>query len=552
VSHPSIEASYRRRWLILAVLCLSLVMIVMGNISLNIAIPTLTDDLHANFSELQWMVDAYSLLFAGLLLPAGALADRFGRKGALQGGLAVFGLGSLYASFASHPWQIIAARGLMGVAAAFVMPGTLSILASVFPPRERPQAIALWAGVAGASVTVGMLWSGVLLDNFWWGSVFLTNVPIVLVALALGYFLLPTSRDPNQAPLDRPGALLSVAALSAFLYGVIEAPEIGWADTKTVVALVLSAILVVAFIWWERRAPEPMLNLSYFSDRRFTIGCVSISTAFFALFGCYFLLTQYLQLVKGFDPLVAGLYALSAGVTSMVFSPLSARLVQRAGYRPVLVSGLLSVAAGMATLAYLSLTSPGWVVVLGMGLLGIGVGLCTPPSTAAIIQSLPLGKAGVGSAVNDTTRELGGAIGIAVLGSLLASRFRSTVAPAVHGLPASAADAVRHGVGPALQAAADPRVQRLSPTLADTSRHAFTSGILVAMWAAAALAIVGALVVYRTMPAGMRPAGTTGPEPVEAYAMPNPDGARAVDEPAPTSRADDTSSLDDPTGGRSG
>lgn len=549
MSHPSIEASYQRRWLILAVLCLSLVMVVMGNISLNIAIPTLTDDLHASFSQLQWMVDAYSLLFAGLLLPAGALADRFGRKGALQGGLAVFGLGSLYASFATHAWQVIAARGLMGISAAFVMPGTLSILASVFPPRERPQAIALWAGVAGASVTVGMLWSGLLLDHFWWGSVFLTNVPIVLVALTLGYFLLPTSRDPEQAPLDKPGALLSVAALTAFLYGIIEAPEIGWADPQTLIALLLSAVLVAAFILWERRAAEPMLNLSYFSDRRFTIGCVSISTAFFALFGCYFLLTQYLQLVKGFDPLIAGLYALSAGVTNMVCSPVSARLVQRVGYRPVLVSGLLFVAAGMATLAYLSLTSPGWVVVLGMGLLGIGVGLTTPPSTGAIISSLPLGKAGVGSAVNDTTRELGGAIGIAVLGSLLASRFRSAVAPAVHTLPASAADAVRHGVGPALQVAADPRVQRISPTLADTSRHAFTSGILIAMWAAAGLAIVGAFVVYRTMPAGMRPAGTTGPERVEADAVFSSDGARAAGEAVPSSRADDTSAVEDPARG---
>lgn len=505
ITHPSIERSQERRNVILGVLCLSLVIVVVGNISLNIAIPKLGEDLDASFSSLQWMVDIYSLFFAGLLLPAGALGDRFGRKGALQGGLAVFGLASLAAVFATTPWEVIAARGVMGLAAAFVMPGTLSLLAAVFPPAERPRAIAIWAGVAGASVAAGMLWSGLLLEHYSWGSVFLTNVFVVVVALVLGRFLLPQSSDPAHTSLDTIGALLSVVSLSAVLYAVIEAPVQGWTDPSILACFAAFAVFGYAFVRWELHAPNPMLDLTFFRDSRFRVGCLSIVGAFLSLFGVYFLLTQYLQLVRNYSPLVAGLYTLPAGVAQMITAPLSARLVERHGYRRIMVGGLVLVGAGMGLLAELSLTSPLWILFAGLTLLGLGVGLATAPATGAIIASLPLRKAGVGSAVNDTTRELGGAIGVAILGSLLGSRFHQDIASTTAHLSPHAAGTVRQGIGPALTVA-----KKLGGAsgqqLAAASRQAFSNGILLALWAGAAITFLSALVVYRSIPAGLKPA----------------------------------------------
>lgn len=508
--------AYERRYLILSVLCLSLVMIVMGNVALNIALPKLGASLHSSFTAEQWMVDAYSLLFAGLLLPAGALGDRFGRKGALQGGLAVFGIASLYASQASQSWQIIAARGLMGIAAAFVMPGTLSILASVFPPRERPHAIAIWAGVAGASVAAGLLLSGLLIEHFWWGVVFLMNVPIVLIALGAGLVLLPASRDPLEVPLDRVGAGLSIAALTALLFGVIQGPDWGWLDPQILGAIAASIVLFAVFIWWEGRAEHPMLDLGYFKDARFSLGAVSISASFLSLFGAYFLLTQYLQLVLDMSPLKAGLYSLPSGLTQLVVAPLSSGMVERRGFRKVMTAGLVLIAAGMALLAYLTRTSPTWFVLVGLGVMGVGIGLATPPATGAIISSLPLNKAGVGSAVNDTTRELGGAIGIAVLGSLLASKYRAAMTTFIshHPQASGAGDTIRHGLGPALGVA--QRQGAAGAPLAEAARSAFSSGILVAMWAGAALTFAGAIIMWWKMPDALRPRGHG--DPVEGTA----------------------------------
>jgi DHA2 family integral membrane protein (MFS transporter) len=477
---------------------------VVGNVSLNVALPRISADLGASFTSLQWMVDAYSLLFAGLLLFAGAVGDRFGRKGALQGGMLVFGIASLAASFASQPWQIVAARAVMGVAAAFVMPGTLSILAVVFPTHERPRAIAIWAGVAGASVAVGLVWSGLLLDHFWWGSVFLTNVPIVAIALALGAFVLPRSSDPTHARIDKVGALLSVAALATLLYALIQGPVTSWTSLGILGSFGAAAVLVTAFIVWERGVHDPMLDLSFFRDRRFSLGCISIAGAFLCLFGVYFLLTQYLQEVRGYTPLEAGLYALPAGVTQLVVAPLSARLVERLGYRNVMGTGLLLVAGGATILAFLSVTSPLWILFVGLAILGAGLGAATPPATGAIISGLPSRKAGVGSAVNDTTRELGGAVGIALLGSLLTSRFRSGISGDVAHLPAPARDAAGHGVSSALEVAKS-LPGHAGAGLADAARHAFSSGMLHAFSAGAALAFLAALVVFRFLPKGLRP-----------------------------------------------
>jgi len=343
------EREYERRWWTLGVLCISLVMIVMANASLNVALPTLADSLDTGASGLQWIVDAYSLVFAGLLLTAGSLGDRYGRRAALNGGLIVFGAASLFAALSSSSGAVIGARAVMGVGAAFVMPATLSILAHVFPPNERPRAIAIWAGFAGVGVAMGGVVSGALLENFWWGSIFLINVFVVVVALVAGFFLIPRSREKVHAPLDPFGALLSIAGLSALVYGIIEAPDHGWTSTQTLFTFGAAIVLLGLFVWWELRAKEPMLDLRFFKNPRFTAATTAITLVFFAMFGSYFLFTQYLQFVHGYDPLSAGLRILPWALAYLISATQSAKLVERFGQRLVVASGLTIAGLGLAT-----------------------------------------------------------------------------------------------------------------------------------------------------------------------------------------------------------
>jgi EmrB/QacA subfamily drug resistance transporter len=297
---------YERRWWTLGVLCLSLVMIVVANASLNVALPTLVKDLHAGSSSLQWIVDAYSLVFAGLLLTAGSLGDRYGRRLALNGGLLIFGGASGLAAFAGSASQLIAARAVMGVGAALVMPATLSVLAHVFPPAERKQAIAIWAGFAGVGAALGGVTSGWLLQHFWWGSIFLTNVAVVAVALIAGAFLVPSANEDHEPALDLVGALLSIAGLGALVYAIIEAPARGWLPGSTLLAFVVAVVVLVGFAWWELSASEPMLDLRFFRNPQFAAAASSITLVFFVMFGMIFIMTQYLQLVLGYSPLEAG------------------------------------------------------------------------------------------------------------------------------------------------------------------------------------------------------------------------------------------------------
>ncbi|MDQ1433055.1 MAG: hypothetical protein QOF40_3657, partial [Actinomycetota bacterium] len=439
---------YERRWWTLGVLCISLVMIVMSNASLNVALPTLARDLNAGSSSLQWIVDAYSLVFAGLLLTAGSLGDRYGRRLALNGGLVIFGLASAVAVVSSSATMVIASRAVMGIGAAFVMPATLSILAHVFPPKERPRAIAIWAGFAGVGVAMGGIVSGALLQNFWWGSIFMINVFVVGVALVAGFYLIPRSREKIHAPLDPLGALLSIAGLSALVYGIIEGPDKGWLSAQTVVTFGAAIAILVAFVAWELRAKEPMLDLRFFRNPRFTAATTAITLVFFAMFGSYFIFTQYLQFVHGYDPLSAGVRMLPWALAYMASATQSAKMVERFGQRLVVSSGLVIAAGGLAIVALTSTpTSSYWLFAIGLVVQALGMGFTTAPSTGAIMRSLPLHKAGVGSAVNDTTRVLGGALGVAVLGSLVASQFRSSIHSAVSGLPANAT----HSLAEALQ-----------------------------------------------------------------------------------------------------
>ena len=517
---------YERRWMILGVLCLSLVLVVVGNSSLNVALPTLQESLHATSTQLQWIVDAYAIVFAGLLLPAGALGDRFGRKGALQLGLIVVGLASLLATFANSPNQLIATRAVMGLGAAFVMPATLSILANVFPPSERARAIAIWAGFSGAGAAIGPVLSGFLLGHFWWGSVFLVNVPIVVVALVAGAIMVPTSKDPNHSKLDPIGAVFSVIALASLLYAIIEAPVKGWGSASTVIGFVGFVVFAVTFVLWEQRRSAPMLPMSLFRNRRFSVGATTITLTFFCMFGLFFVLTQYLQFVLGFTPFKAGLATLPLAAMLVIFAPRSAGFVARWGQARVQAVGLTLVAIGLLVVSSLTPTSSyGWVA-LGLVIMGVGMACTTAPATNAIVSSVPLSKSGVGSAVNDTTREVGGALGIAVLGSLVSSAYRSTMAGAVGGLPPAAAAAARDSVGGAFGVAhgAGPAGTQLN-ALAAT---AFTDAMSTALVAAAVVALITAGIVLvffpRTAPVLISPAGDPV-DPNRPAPDPAPEGA---------------------------
>ncbi|MGI8763802.1 MAG: MFS transporter [Ilumatobacteraceae bacterium] len=426
---------YERRWKVLAVLCASLMIVIIGNTVLNVALPTMADpeQLGASNTELQWIVDAYALVFAGLLFTAGALGDRFGRKGALQIGLLIFGAGSMFGALSDSSSQLIAARAVMGIGAAFVMPSTLSILTNVFPRRERAKAIAIWAGISGAGAAIGPVTSGFLLQHFWWGSVFLVNIPIIVAALASGYLLLPKSKDTTASPLDPFGALLSIVGLSAFVYAIIEGPNHGWTSAESLTWFGASVAVLAVFVWWESTTRHPMLDLRLFGDRRFAVSSGGITLVFFAMFGTFFVLSQYLQFVLGYSPLGAAVRLLPVSVVMMVLAPQTPRLSARFGANVVASVGLTLVAVGLAAMSLFETDSSYIQVIATIVVLAAGMALTMSPMTNQLMSAVPRDRAGIGSAMNDTTREFGGALGVAVLGSIVTSQYAAGVGSAVAG-----------------------------------------------------------------------------------------------------------------------
>jgi EmrB/QacA subfamily drug resistance transporter len=531
---------YDRRWWTLLVLCFSLMVIGIDNTILNVAIPTLGRDLHASTSQLQWMIDAYTIVFAGLLLTAGSLGDRFGRKGALSSGLLVFGLGSVLSAFSGSPNQLIATRALMGVGGAFIMPSTLSILTNVFTvPAERAKAIGVWAGVAALGIAVGPIAGGWLLQHFWWGSVFLVNAPVVTVALITGRFLVPTSRDPREPRLDPVGAVLSIGALVWLVWAIIEAPHRGWTTAPVVAAFVIGAVILAQFVFWERRNPHPMLDVRFFENPRFTAASAAITMVFFALFGTMFVLIQYLQSVLGYTPLEAGVRLGPVALVLMVAAFMSSTLVHRLGTKAVVGGGLTLVAVGLVLLATLGTRSGYPQVLAALAALGLGMGNTMAPATDSIMGSLPRAKAGVGSAVNDTTRQVGGALGVAILGSVLASGYRPAMGSFLQGkaLPRAAAGSVRDSVVAAMQIA-----QRLpgaaGRALADAARDRFVGAMHGAVLVAAGVALLGAVVVVLFLPAResdyVAPdSAGSGPPPVDAQPGREPEVVEPELEPLP-------------------
>jgi EmrB/QacA subfamily drug resistance transporter len=436
------HATADRRWWVLAVLCLSVLLVVVDNTIVNVALPTVSRDLHASTSALQWVVDGYTLSFAGLLLLGGNLGDRLGRRRLLQLGLVLFGVFSVGAALSRSTGELIGARALMGSAAALVYPATLAILNNVFTAaRERAIAIGVWSAVSGLAVAVGPVVGGALLRHFAWSSVFYVSVPVAVAAVAFGRFLLPESRDPSAGRFDPLGAALSVAGIALLTWSIIEAPQHGWGSVTTVGGIGGSLAILAVFAWWQARRPDPMLDVRLFRNARFSAASVAIALSFFGLFGFIFMVTQYLQVVRGYDPLGAGLATLPYAFVAAGFSPVAMMLMRRAGTKLVVAAGMSLMSAGFVIAATAIGTSTpywGWVII-AMALMASGMGLVTGPATDAIMGALPAGKSGAGSAVNDTTREVGGTLGVAILGSALNSAYGARVLSGLTALGAPAA-----------------------------------------------------------------------------------------------------------------
>lgn len=497
---------HRRRWWLLVVLSLGLALVIMSIAGVNVALAGLQRDLGVGLNVLQWINNAYTLTFGGLLLSAGALGDRYGRRGALVGGLAIFGGAALLGGMATDAAVVLVSRALMGLGAAFVMPTTLSLITNVFSPRERPKAIAIWAGVASASGALGPLLTGVLMTGWWiipsggWEMAFLYNVPVAAAVLLATLLWVPRSRDPDAARLDPLGATGSLVALSALLFGLIEGPARGWTSPLVISGLVVALVAGAGFVAWERRAAHPMLPLSLFSQRRFTVGAGVNTMSFLVLIGFWFLLILYVQFGLGYSPLQAGLTTLPEAVSGMLLAPFTPRLVSRFGSTRVMAAGFGVLTVSFALLALADSTTGYGFLAAPITLAGAGLSLTTIPATNDIMAATPLAKAGIGSAVNDASRELGAALGIATLGTLSTVVYRRSVA--LDDLPESVAGAATDSPGAALEIASGLVAggELSGAELETVSGHvasAFSNAFAVSMLAAAVIsALCGLWVVW--------------------------------------------------------
>jgi EmrB/QacA subfamily drug resistance transporter len=472
----------------------------------NVALPTLVRELHASDSQLQWVVDAFNLLFAGSVLAVGSLSDRFGRKGMLLAGLSVFGLSSLAGGLTDSAGALIAARSVMGVGAAMVFPSTLSLISNVFTERrERALAIGLWGAITGAAIALGPIVGGWLLQAFGWRSIFFAMTPIAAIAGGLVARYVPTSRDPHAPRTDRAGFALSTAMVGLLVYTTIEAPNHGWGSARTLGGFALTAVLATAFVACERRTEQPMLDLSLFGNPRFTAASASVAISFFALSGFIFLVTQYFQFLKGYGPLSTGVRLLPVASCVAIFSILGTKLAVRLGTKLVVASGLFSMAAFYLWVTTVSASTGYGTIAAQMVVLGTGMGLTSAPATEAIMGVVPKAKAGVGSAVNDATRLLGATLGVAVIGSVYASLYASRLATSLPiGLPATVARTAHASVGAALTAAGklgSAGHPVLASVLHDAASAAFFHGFHAANYLAAGVAAAGAVMALSLLPA---------------------------------------------------
>jgi EmrB/QacA subfamily drug resistance transporter len=518
------DVVHARRWWTLGTLCVALIVIGVDNTILNVALPSIVRDLNASGSQLQLMVDAYTIVFACLLLTAGSLGDRYGRRHALMLGLIWFGLSSALASTVSTPTQLIAARGLMGIGGAFIFPTTLSILTNTFrDPGERAMAIGVWAGVSGIGIALGPLAGGLLVEQFGWGSVFLVNLPICAMALLLAWRFVPNTSDRAESPLDPAGAVFSIVGFLFLLYGIIEGPDKGWSSPVVLISLGVGVLFITLFGLWEWRNPAPMLDVRFFRNARFSAASATITLTFFGFYASTFLLTQYFQFILGYSPLKAGVLIVPTAVGLMVGSPLAPRLVIRFGTKRVVILGLSLVATGMACYASNTIMSDFWLGLVVRLITGLGFGITSAPVTESIMGSLPPSRAGVGSAVNDTTRQTGGALGVAVIGSIFAARYHAVIGKLLF-VPANVRATAHESIGTSLQVAA--RLGRAAGDhLISVATHAYLSSMRLTYAVSVMIILVAMGVAYRFLPARAHPAvGYASPD-VRAF----PTGDRLVD-----------------------
>ncbi|GAB3179429.1 MFS transporter [Streptomyces incanus] len=497
------EHVYRRRWLILGVLILSLLIVALDNSILNVAIKTISTPaptgLGATQSELEWAINAYTLVFAGLLFTAGLLGDRLGRKKVLLGGLAVFGMGSALAAFSGSPTELIGFRALMGLGAAFVMPATLAILMNVFERDEQPKAIGIWAGGVGLAIAIGPVTGGLLLDHFWWGSVFLVNVPIVLTALALMLWLVPDSRDPDPGRIDPVGVVLSVVGLILLVYGIIKGGQLAdFTDATALSAIGAGLAVLVAFVVFEKRSTHPSIDMAYFKNKVFSASIVAIALVFFALLGVLFFAVFYTQSVRGYSPLETGLLMLPLAAAQMIFAPRARLLVDRFGNRATTTGGMLLLAATLAAFAALESDTPIWILEVIFFLMGAAMANVMTPVSVMIMQALPREKAGSASALSNTFRQVGGAFGVAILGSVLSTAYRTHIEDKLVLLPPGA----RHAAGESIEATlgAAARLGPRGDALVGSANDAFLHAMHITGLAGAGVAVLGAIVVALFLP----------------------------------------------------
>jgi len=504
---PATPAQHRhhdRRWLVLPVLCLSVFLVVVDNTIVNVAIPSLSKDLGASTTALQWIVDAYSLTFAGLLLAGGGIGDRLGRKPVMQAGLVFFGLFSVLAALSHSTGELISARALMGVAAAFIFPASLAILTDIFTdPSERQKALGIWGATSGIAVAFGPIVGGALLEHFWFGSIFLVNVPIVLVTLVSGHFLIPKLDRVAARRFDTRGVLLSTVGLTLLVLAIIQGPQWGWTSSATLGCFAGAAVLLTVFALVELRTAEPLLDVRVFAVPRFSSGAVSIAVAFFCLFGFIFVITQYFQFVKGYSTLSAGVHTLPFAIVAAVFTPVGAVLALKVGTRLVVGVGLALMAAGLVLAGLTSTPQANFFgpVITSMVLLALGLSFITAPATEAVMGSLAPEQVGAGAAVNNTTRELGGTLGVAVLGSVFASAYGPRILHVLAGypVPAPARDAAHQSVAAAL-AVVGHAPAAVQSTIRTGVFDAFGSGLEAACMVGAGVAVVGALIAFVFLP----------------------------------------------------
>jgi MFS transporter, DHA2 family, multidrug resistance protein len=530
------NTGHPRRWAILGVLVVSLLVVVLDNTVLNVAMRIIADPvegLGATQGELEWAINSYTLVFAGLLFTAGILGDRLGRRRVLMVSLVLFGLASLASTYAQDPGQLIAARALMGIGGAGVLPATLSIISNVFDPRERARAIGVWAGAVGLAVAIGPIVAGLLLERYWWGSVFLINVPIVIAGLIAVALLVPESRDPKPGRIDVVGVLLSIVGLVVLVYGIIDGGEHGFDRVRAWGTLLVGVAVLAGFVWYESRVRFPSLDVHLFRNPAFSAAVAAVGLVFFASMGVFFFTTFYLQLVRGYTPLQTGLLMLPFAAAQLIFAPRSASLVKRYGPKAVCTAGLLLVAAALSAMVFYQVDTSLWIVGATFFVLGAGMANVMPPATESVMSTLPREKAGVGSAVSNTVRQVGGSLGVAVLGSVLASAYRGAMADPVAALPepvrhaASESVAGTYGVAGSLGPAAGDLIAR--------ANAAFIDAMHVTAALAGAIALLGAVVVLLWLPRRSAPHGpaaapvaaaTAGPAETEDAVTGSGDGPR--------------------------